>query len=132
MKSPNEDSGWHEHALPTVQALLALGADVNVTEHRGWTALHGAAFRGVNEVVQLLVDKGAKLDAKAKQAGRVVTEADKEQVDDGWQPVEIADGGMITSGIYYRQPETAALLRKIMKERGMQVPPDRGLERGLK
>ena len=133
MKSPNEDSGWHEDAFPTVQALLELGVvNINATEHRGWTALHGAAFRGVNEVVQMLVDKGAKLDAKAREAGRVVIEADKEQAEAGWQPVEIADGGMITSGIYYRQPETAALLRRLMRERGLPVPPDRGLERGLK
>ena len=80
----------------------------------------------------MLVDKGAKLDAKAREAGRVVIEADKEQAEAGWQPVEIADGGMITSGIYYRQPETAALLRRLMRERGLPVPPDRGLERGLK
>lgn len=132
MKSPDEDSGWHEHALPTVQALLEAGVHVNAEEDRGWTALHGAAFRGVNQVVQLLVDKGAKMDVRAYQAGRLVIEADRVQAEEGWLPVDIADGGMITSGIYYRQADTAALLRKLMKEHGLPVPPDRGLDRGVK
>lgn len=134
MKSPDEDSGWHGDALPTIQAFLAIPGDLNlnVAEHRGWTAMHGAAFRGVNEVVQLLADKGAKLDAKAHEAGRVVTLADQVQKELGWQPVDIADGGMVTSGIYYRQAETAALLRRLMAEQGLPVPRDRGLDRGLK
>jgi ankyrin repeat protein len=36
-----------------------LGADVNTRDHNGYTALHNAASRGDNEVVEYLVSKGA-------------------------------------------------------------------------
>ena len=38
--------------------------DVNAANQLGETALHGAAFRGVNEVAQYLADQGARLDAR--------------------------------------------------------------------
>jgi ankyrin len=53
--------------LPTVAAALDLGADVNGTNQAGDTALHTAATRGLNTVVQLLADKGAQLNAKNKR-----------------------------------------------------------------
>jgi uncharacterized protein len=42
--------------------LVELGADVNSAGEHGWTALHGAAYKGVDAAVQLLVERGAKLD----------------------------------------------------------------------
>jgi ankyrin repeat protein len=45
-----------------VRALLAKGAQVN---RSGWTALHYAAAAGDNEIVQMLMDKDADLDAKS-------------------------------------------------------------------
>ncbi len=35
------------------------GADVNLRDANGYTALHHAASRGDNEVVQYLIDRGA-------------------------------------------------------------------------
>ena len=35
---------------------------MNAVDANGETALHGAAHRGANEIVQFLVEKGAKLD----------------------------------------------------------------------
>ena len=46
------------------------GGDVNAANDVGYTALHGAAFRGTNEVVKLLVEKGARMDVK-NQEGRL-------------------------------------------------------------
>ncbi|MNK04199.1 Ankyrin repeats (3 copies) [compost metagenome] len=46
--------------MPAVQALLAKGAAVNKS---GWTALHYAAASGDSEIVKILVQKGAELDA---------------------------------------------------------------------
>ncbi len=43
-----------------VDALLAKGAQIN---RPGWTALHYAAAGGHNEIVQLLLDKSAYIDA---------------------------------------------------------------------
>jgi ankyrin repeat protein len=53
--------------LQAVSAALDLGADVNATNQAGDTALHTAATRGLNTVVQLLADKGAQLNAKNKR-----------------------------------------------------------------
>jgi ankyrin repeat protein len=67
----------------------------------GSTALHGAAVRGVNSVVQFLVEKGADLTATNKL---------------GWTPL------MLTEGMYIGQtekevPQTAAFIRKMLQER---------------
>jgi ankyrin repeat protein len=42
--------------------LVGLGADVNSAGEHGWTALHGAAYKGVDPVVQFLVEKGAQME----------------------------------------------------------------------
>ena len=51
--------------LAVVRVLKAAGADVNATSKSGETALHGAALRGWNELVALLVAEGARVDAMA-------------------------------------------------------------------
>lgn len=45
-----------------VEALLAKGAEVN---RPGWTPLHYAAFAGSNEIVAILLDKSAYIDAES-------------------------------------------------------------------
>jgi len=52
-----------EGDTPTVLALLAQGADVNVTEGDGASALHWASYRDDARVVGLLLDAGADVDA---------------------------------------------------------------------
>lgn len=47
---------------PAVEALIAKGAEVN---RPGWTPLHYAAASGSNEIVQLLLDKSAYIDAES-------------------------------------------------------------------
>jgi len=54
-------------ALETVKAVLSVGGDVNAATVAGDTALHGAAAMGYNTVIQLLVDRGAQLNAKNKR-----------------------------------------------------------------
>ena len=46
-------------ALEIARALIAAGADVNTTQHGGWTALHAAALHGNLPLVRLLLDAGA-------------------------------------------------------------------------
>ena len=79
----------------------------------GATALHGAATRGANEMVEWLVEKGVPLDTKTEQ---------------GMMAWDIADGSNIT-GVFHRWIETATLLRRLMEERGLpvEVSPARGL-----
>jgi ankyrin repeat protein len=51
-------------ALEAVSLAVELGIDVNAAEHLGMTALHGAAFNGSDQIVRLLVEKGANLNAR--------------------------------------------------------------------
>jgi hypothetical protein len=51
-------------AEEAVNVLLDAGADINAVNEADFTALHGAAFRGLNEVIQILVKRGAHIDAR--------------------------------------------------------------------
>ena len=53
-----------ESAEAAVQMLVEAGADVNRTNEAGFTALHGAAFRGLTEVAEYLVAQGADIDVQ--------------------------------------------------------------------
>jgi ankyrin repeat protein len=59
-RSPEEEA----NALEAVQLAVELGADVNAADKDGETALHGAAYRGANAIIEFLVGKGARLDPK--------------------------------------------------------------------
>jgi len=51
-------------AVETAKFLVEHGADVNAVGQYGWTALHAAAYQGLNDVIEYLVSKGAKIDQK--------------------------------------------------------------------
>jgi ankyrin repeat protein len=53
-----------QQAFETVKLCVELGADVNAANNLGLTALHGAAFTGLDEVVRFLVQNGANINAK--------------------------------------------------------------------
>jgi len=110
-----------EDSLEAVKLCLELGIDPNQVDTDGRTALHGAAHKGRNEVVQLLVDHGAKLDAR-DGGSRDTVHGDL--VGHGWLPVDYADG-LVRVGVQsaIAHTETAALLRKLMVDRGISVPP---------
>ena len=57
----------NERVLVLVQYLLEKGCVVDGADKDGWTALHRAAIKGSLDVVDILVDNGAKLDAKTKK-----------------------------------------------------------------
>jgi ankyrin repeat protein len=57
----------HTGNLPLVSALIELGADVNVTDEKGWTPLMKSAYnpelnRGFADVAQTLIDAGADVE----------------------------------------------------------------------
>ena len=56
-----------EQALVAVERLLDAGADINARDGFGLTPLHGAAYRGWNEMVRYLVSHGADLTAADNQ-----------------------------------------------------------------
>ncbi len=53
-------------ALECVKIALSQGLDLHRQNTRGETALHGAASRGADSIVQYLVEQGARLDEKTK------------------------------------------------------------------
>lgn len=57
--------------LEVVQFLLEHGADVKTVDSKGYTALHGAAFRGDNEMVKYLLEQGADIHARTKDGDTV-------------------------------------------------------------
>jgi ankyrin repeat protein len=107
--APEEAAGSEPEALEVVQLLLKLGADVNAVNKQGETAMHGAAYRNHPKVVQLLADKGARID--------VWNRPNK----DGLTPLVIAEGHR--PGINFRpSPETVAALHKVMLAAGVTPP----------
>jgi ankyrin repeat protein len=56
-----------EDAIATIDLCLKAGADVNAVDSKGDTAMHGAAQKGYDKVIQFLADHGAKVDLKDKQ-----------------------------------------------------------------
>jgi ankyrin repeat protein len=106
--------------VEAVTLCLELGIDPNAVDGDGRTALHGAAHKGRNAVVELLVAHGAKLDARDLGSRDTVA---GEQVGRGWLPVDYADG-LVRVGVQsaIAHADTAALLRKLMTDRGIPVP----------
>ena len=105
--NPGEDggslSGQEDEVLEAVRMCVELGNPIDAVNYRGETALHGAAFRGANNVVAYLVEQGADLDARTEQ---------------GWSPLAVANG-FSYSDFYKAQVHTAALLRELMETRGI-------------
>lgn len=89
--SVNAPDSW----LPAVRQCLELGLDVNQADNRGYTALHGAAYIGNNDLIKVLVEKGAKVDGKAKTGDSVA---------------DMANG---PNRFATPHPETVALLEKL-------------------
>jgi ankyrin repeat protein len=109
--------------LEAVKMLVYLGLDVNAANRDGRTALMGAALKGRNDVVQFLVDHGANLEQR-DGGSRDTNTASSKLAGHTWQAIDYADG-LVRVGVQsaVNRPETAALIRKLMMERNMVVPP---------
>jgi ankyrin repeat protein len=109
--------------VETVKFLLELGLDPNAANDDGRTPLMVAAAKGRTEVIQLLVDHGAKLDTRDK--GSRDTDTLVSQISGHtWEALDYADG-LVRFGVQsaVARPEASALLRKLMTEQGLPVPP---------
>ncbi len=114
---------WSEaENLEAVKMLLDLGIDVNAVDTDGRSALHGAAHKGRNEVVKLLVERGAKLDAHDFGSRDTVNGA---MLGVTWIPLHYAQG-LVRVGVQsaIAHLETADLIRRLMMEKGLPIPPD--------
>ena len=105
--TPGESPGTNAEALAAVILTMELGgngADVNATNTDGDTALLGATYRGALSIVKLLVDKGAKLDARNHKTG--------------WTPLIVAEGVTRNASLNL-YPEIAEFLRKLLRDKGL-------------
>ena len=103
-----ENPGTLEEAAEAVKLFLDLGVDPTTVDADGNTALHGAALRGATDAARQLVEVGAALEVKNQR---------------GWTPFRVADGVYLYDG-FKRAPETAALIRQLMEERGLDPDDD--------
>jgi uncharacterized protein len=62
-------------AIEAIQLCLDAGVDINAASGQGQTALHAAALKGYDHVVQYLADHGANLNAKDRQGKTPLDEA---------------------------------------------------------
>lgn len=74
------DNGEHPEEI---LRLLALGADINVRNYKGKTALHCAAKAGFLSVIDLLIEKGATIDAPDNNGETALFEAIRSTIKDG-------------------------------------------------
>ena len=73
----NQERASEAQVLEAVKLLVEeQGADVNFVADTGETAMHAAAYRGANSVVQYLFDKGATLDVVDKTGRTPLTVAE--------------------------------------------------------
>lgn len=107
--APTEEAGTEPECLEAVAYLLKLGADVNTVDANGETAMHGAAYKGLPKMVELLAAQGAKIsvwNTKNKS---------------GWTPLLIAQG--FRPGNFKPIAETIAAVERVMRANGLVPPP---------
>jgi ankyrin repeat protein len=108
--APEEAAGSEPEALEVIDLLLKVGADVNAVDSNGENAMHGAAYRNHPKVVQLLVDRGARIDIWYRP-NKI-----------GLTPLIIAEGHR--PGLNFRpSPPTVAALHRVMRAAGVTPPP---------
>ncbi len=110
--------------VEAIRLLLDLGLDPNHANNEGRTSLMGAAIKGRNDVVTLLVERGAKLETRDK-GSRDTDKVGSAAAGHTWQAIDYAEG-LVRVGVQsaIARPETSALLRKLMTARGLPVPPE--------
>ncbi len=105
--TPREPRGGRSlGAEQAVRILLDAGADINAVNEADFTALHGAAFRGLNEVITFLVEQGANIDARDFR---------------GRTAYRMAEGSK-QSFQFQSWPETAALLADLGANTRLGIP----------
>jgi uncharacterized protein len=88
--------------LEAVQLCLELGLDVNAVNEMGLSAVHGAANRGSDDIIELLARRGARLDVADTQ---------------GRTPYAWAEGVFLATNSPVAKPSTMALIKRLLSDR---------------
>lgn len=72
-------AAWRDSAAVTT-LLLEQGADVNVKDKNGWTALIYATTHSSLDVVKLMIEQGADVNAKDKAGKSALDVANSEEM----------------------------------------------------
>ena len=107
-RAPGEEAGTEPEVLEAVELAIKLGGDVNAVDDNGETAMHGAAYKSLPKVVQLLADKGAKIEVWNRKNKY------------GWTPLAIAEGHRV--GNFKPSAETLAALHRVLLPAGASPP----------
>jgi uncharacterized protein len=95
-------------AEAAVTMLLDAGADINAVNEADFTALHGAAMRGLDEVLKILVDRGAHINARDYR---------------GRTAYRLAEGAK-QSFQFQAYPETAQFIKGLGADPTLGIPGD--------
>jgi ankyrin len=108
--------------VEAIRMLLELGLDPNAANNDGRTPLMAAAFKGNIEVVQVLVEAGARLETR-DNGSRDTDKTSSILAGHTWQALDYAEG-LVRVGVQSApsHPEVAMLLRELMAEEGLPVP----------
>jgi ankyrin repeat protein len=88
--------------VEAVTLCLELGNDVNAVNQMGLAAVHGAANRGSDDIIELLARNGARLDVPDKE---------------GRTPFVWAEGVFLATNSPAAKPSTMALLKRLVSEK---------------
>jgi ankyrin repeat protein len=87
--------------LAAVELCYELGNDVNAVNTMGIAAIHGAANRGSNDIIEFLAAHGARVDVPDAQRRT---------------PLIWAEGVFLATHPPQRKPDTAALIERLMRD----------------
>ena len=90
-----------------MQLCLEVGGDVNATNQMGVSAVHGAANRGSDDIIELLAQRGARVDVPDKE---------------GRTPYAWAEGVFLATNSPVAKPSTMALLNRLLASAPVTAP----------
>ena len=93
--------------LDAVRLCLEVGGVPNTTNEMGLAAIHGAANRGADDIIELLVKHGARIDLPDKE---------------GRTPLTWAEGVFLATNSPVAKPSTTALLKKLAADTAGAAP----------
>lgn len=107
--APGEEAGTPEEALEAVKLLLSLGADINHVDDNGETAMHGATYKSLPNMVEFLANNGADITVWNRENKY------------GWTPTLIAEGHR--PGNFKPAAETLQAVYRQLRAAGVEPPP---------